>query len=328
MISKPVFLLAGDEEFLKEEWLHNTRQRFFKDGGSNFDCDIFYADIADITGVLDIARTKPFLSKKRLIVLKNVEAITAVSRQEQLLLYARSPSLETILILESGIKEKAFLGEKFFSELGKSSEVIFFKRLYGRNLAEWINKRFLLRKRKITLEAIELLTELKGNNLKMIDEEIEKLVTYVGERSLVTIDDVQRLVGRDIRSNVYNVIDAISRNDKEKVLALTFDFQNFKDDDWSDIVGLFCAQLRKLLKARECLKKRLPLQAIIGTLELNRLNKFQVDTFIKQAKRLKSSWMKTALGELTKFDLRLKTSSLREPLFEWQMLLVRLLASL
>lgn len=321
--NKSIFLLAGDEEFLKEEWIQKTRQRFIeKAQGSSIDFNLFYAGNTDISGVVSLAKTPPFLAKKRLIVLKNIEALASSMLQEQLLAYAGSPSSHTVLILETGTKEKLFPGNKFLSKLGKNSQIVFFKKLYDKNLLNWISKRFLINEKKIAPPALELLKELKGNDLKGIDAEVEKLTTYVGSRSIVTLADVQQLVGSEVVSSIYDMLDAISQKNQKKALALGFSIQK---KDLNNLVGLFCWNLRNLLQVRECLRKGWPLKKISDALELR---KFQLDRFVSQAKGLKIAWIKAALLELAEFDLEVKTSSLRGSLFGWQMLLVRLLVSL
>ncbi len=324
MPTKSVYLLAGDEAFLKEEWLKNTRQQFFKEE-ENRSCDfnLFFADEdADIPAILAIARTSPFLAKKRLIVLKSIEGLTSPAHQEQLLSYANSPSPHAIFVLEADIKPKAIAQDKFISQLSRVSEVVLFKKLYDATLSNWITKRFLIQKKRATPQAVEFLKELKGNNLKELDNEVQKLATYAGTRPTVTAEDVGELVGKDIKSNVSDILDAISQNDKKKALVLGLDLQ---EKNLGNAIGLLCWNLRKLLRMREYLKQGWPPQKIADALELK---KFQLDRFVPQAKRLKVSWMKQAILELTEFDLKIKTSGFDGSLAGWDVLMAKLLALL
>jgi DNA polymerase III subunit delta len=320
-----VFLLVGDEEFLKEEWLQNTRQKFFnkENTSSIVDFNIFFAnEIDDISSVLSIAKTTPFLADKRLIVIRNIELLKPPSNKERLSNYAKAPFLNTTLVLEAGISQRDFLKDKFLSEIAAFSEVVSFKRLYDANLHGWISKRALLRKKRVDSRGIELLQQLKGNNLKAIDEEIEKLSLYIGERPLITGDDVAHIVGGDVISTVYDIIDALARNDKKRALGLSL---NFPKKDLGNSIGLFCWNLRLLLRTKECLNERWPAQKIGNSLGLK---KFQLDRALNQAGRLNELWLKSAIAELTEFDLQIKTSGFCDNFLGWQMLLVRLLTSL
>lgn len=317
-----VFLLAGNEKFLKEEWLRDKKEKFFKEEkGSNLDFNQFYVNEIDLPDVLSIAQTKSFLAKKRLIILKDIKDLPSFHR-ERLLAYAKSPSSNSTLILETDISQKDFLGDKFLSAFSRLAEVIFFKKLYNRDLLNWISRQFAVRKKRIDLKIPELLVQLKGNDLKALSEEIEKLAVYTGERDLITLKDAEDLVGRDITSSVYDIIDAISQDDKRRTLALSLDFQK---KDLGAVVGLFCWNLRRFIKAREYLRNGWSAQKIGNTFGIN---KFQLDKFISQAKRLNTAWLESAISELTEFDLKIKTSGFADPCLGWQLLLVRLLANL
>jgi len=326
-----VYLLIGDEEFLKEEWLQATRQKFFSAGGGSATLDnknggkrnstpdtpdysLFFADDAKSPAdILAIARTRPFLNPKRLIVIKNIELLDSSAHREQILNYAKSPSVNSVLILDADLSQKDFLKNSFLTELGKLSQVVAFKKLYDANLYSWISKMALLRKKRIEPGASELLRQLKGNNLRAIDEEIEKLSIYVGEKALITEADARQLTGRDISGTVYDMVDALARKDKKRALALSFDFQK---RDLGSSVGLFCWNLRLLLRIKE------------GTANLASLQKFQLERAQNQALRLPLGWLKKALAELTEFDLQLKTSGFSDSFLGWQMVLIRLLEAL
>jgi len=320
---KSVFLLVGDEEFLKEEWLKDARAKIFKENAANAaaDFNLFFANEAiDPSEAISIARTRPFLNAKRLIVIKNIDSLKSAGHREQILSYLKNPSVDTILVLEADVKEKDYPGDKFLSAAAEFSQVVPFKKLYDANLSGWITRRAFLRNKKIEPAARELLRQLKGNNLKSIDEEIEKLALYVGQRQMITRADAQALVGGDREATVYDLLEAISQRDTKRVLSLGADFDK---NDLGGAVGLLCWNLRLLLRVREGLKAGWPSQKIGNTLGLS---KFKLDKALLQAKRFKSSWLKKAVSELAEFDLHIKTSALSDSIAGWQMLLVRLLA--
>ncbi|MDD5449283.1 MAG: DNA polymerase III subunit delta [Candidatus Omnitrophica bacterium] len=318
MTDKPVYLLAGDEEFLKENWLRETRQKFFKDGASDkaVDYGLFFAKELDLPDTLSLARTRPFLNAKRLIIIKNIDGLSAAF-QEQLLDYVSAPFPETILILETDLKEKAVSENKFLSRLSKASNTVFFKKLYGPSLTNWISKRATARKKRIDPRAAAMLEQLKGNNLKAIDEELEKVSLYTGHRPSITEEDINRLVGNDITNTVYDIIDAISRNDKKRVMELTLDQ---KKEGLG--IALFGWNLRLLLRVKECLNLGYTNQRIGKQLCIK---DFQVEKALRQAGRLDIKWLRRALSEITDFDLKAKTSAIYDPSSGWQMLMARLL---
>jgi DNA polymerase-3 subunit delta len=321
---KSVFLLVGDEQFLKEEWLRDARARIFKENASGalVDYNLFFADDMDPAEAIGIANTKPFLNPKRFIVIKNIESLKSAVCREQILNYLGSPSPDTILALEADVKEKDYPQDRFLSEAAKFSQVVPFKRLYDANLSAWIAKRAFLRKKKIEPAASELLKQLKGNNLRAIDEEMEKLSLYADQRALITRSDVELLTGKDTQGTVYEILEAMNRGDKERVLSLSADFDA---DELGGAIGLFCWNLRLLLRIKELLRVGLSPQETGNRLNLK---KFQLERTLPQTRRFKTSWLKNAISEFTEFDLQIKTGALADSIASWQMLLVRLLGLL
>lgn len=324
MEARSVYLLSGDEEFLKDEWIRKVRQAAFKDAkDSSADFSLYNSDDVDISELVSAARTQPFLSSKRLIILKSADKLAATSSKEQLLSYVKSPNPSTILILEAGIKDRSFARNAFLAEVSKHADTHFFKRIYDEDLSDWINRQFSAHKKKIAAPAVNLLKELKGNNLTYLAKEIEKLILYAKDEPVITAAHVQELVGRDITGNVSDIIDAMSRNDKKRAMALSLDFQK---NDITDAIVLFCWNLRRVLKVRESLKEGWPLEQIGRELDLK---KYQLDRFVAQAKKLKTSWLKRALSELAGLDLEVKTSGFGGDVsYGWNMAMVKLLALL
>ncbi len=315
-----MYLLAGDEDFLKEEWLRKTRHSLFNNDDDSVDFSVFYATDADITQVVATARTGPFLAKKRLLVIRNAQDLKSAPQQGAILAYLKNPSLSTILIIEASVKEKDLLRSTFLSAVRKLAEPVMFRKLYDAELAHWMTRRFQAAGKKVSPVALELLKDLKGNDLQALSQEIEKLSVHAGDAPAIRVEDVQELVGRDVTAGVYDIIDAISQDDPKRALVLGLDLPK---SDLGNIIGLFCWNLRRLLIVRECLKEGWPPAKIGERLDLR---KFQLDRFIPQAQRLRSSWIKKALTDLAALDAKMKTSGLQDTMIGWDMLLVSLTA--
>jgi len=319
-----VFLLIGEEPFLKDEWLQKARKEFFK---TEKDAESDYYPLRvdgdfDLADVISLAKTQPFLSKKRLIAIRNVEAISSPADRERLLDYIRSPAPHTVLVLDAGLKDKDAAADTFFRRLAESCASIPFKKLYDKRLAQWVAKQCALKKKGIGPQAIELLIQLKGNDLAALAGEIEKLALYAAGKGIVATADVEALVGKDATGTVYEIIDAMSRNDKARALALSLDF---KKKELGAVTGLFCWNLRRIVRAKERTLRGWSADKVANSLGVNR---FHAERFMSQVKRLKASWLRKALAELTEFDLKLKTAGFPDLACEWQMLMVRLLACL
>jgi DNA polymerase-3 subunit delta len=73
-----------------------------------------------------------------------------------------------------------------------------FRRLLGRELSIWIDQRIAARGGRISSDAVAALIEAVGNDLRLLANEIDKLVTFVGFEQAVEVDSLMALSG-DIR---------------------------------------------------------------------------------------------------------------------------------
>lgn len=120
-----VYLLAGSETQLKEEFLNSLKSRLFDNSSSCADYAFFYAqEITQLSSVLETAYTYPLLSSQRIMVIKNIEQFKEEDKA-LLLKYAHNPGTTSILILETPLND---LRGEFWKRLSQRAEVHYFKK--------------------------------------------------------------------------------------------------------------------------------------------------------------------------------------------------------
>ncbi len=160
------------------------------------------------TDIIDSARTMPLLSSSvRLIVVEvpsrgrqNIprdEENLSSNEGELLRAYLSSPSEKTVLFILFNQKIKggsALL--KFFQSLPKDYiRIKELNSLKGNKIYTWIRERVRSEGKDIDRYACSRLVELAGNDLRRISNEISKLVTFVGERTHISLEDVELVSG-------------------------------------------------------------------------------------------------------------------------------------
>ncbi len=219
VISKdqPVYLLAGTEQFLKEEHLAKIKSAFLDKDSEKFNFNIFYAGATPLKEILESARTMPFLGRKRVVLLRGVEDCS-VSEKTLILSYVKNrPTRSTCLVLETS---ESNLNQDFFAEIGKYVKVIFCQPPKERQLFVWIKAQLKPRGKNIADKAIMVLIENLGNNLKLLSVSLDSLILYIGERKTIEAGDVEKLVGPDLNTNVFELFDAVIVQDKKKALQI------------------------------------------------------------------------------------------------------------
>lgn len=207
-----VYLLAGTEQFLKEENIARIKSTFLDREYEDFNFNVFYAGSNPCKKILECANTSPFLGRKRVVLVRQIENFSAAD-ERFILSYMRAPHKQTLLILETS---KTDLSYNFFAEICKYARIIFCNPLKANQLLDWIKSQLKTKGKKIEQKALELLVDNLGDNLQLLNSSLDNLVLYVGERELIEIFDVERLVGPDVDTGVFELFDAIVVQDKEK----------------------------------------------------------------------------------------------------------------
>ncbi len=103
--------------------------------------------------------------------------------------------------------------------------------------------------KKISPKAFQTLCRFTGFEPKIFVQNIEKLVDYVGERSEITTDDIQKVLKRTRVDPVFELTNAVSN--RNLVLALSH-LDTLLDAQWHplQILSALANQMRKLLMAK------------------------------------------------------------------------------
>ncbi len=212
MVEEPVYLLAGSEQFLKEDALAKIKSSFLQDESGDFNFNTFYASSTPVKKILECACTSPFLGRKRVVLVRQIENLSA-SDGKLILSYVRTPHKHTCLVLETSEDN---LKQTFFAEICKYARVIFCQSFTGSRLFAWIRACVEAKGKKIEEKAVRLLANNLNNNLQLLNSSLDNLILYIGEKETIEVGDVEVLVGRDVTTDVFELFDAVVARDNDE----------------------------------------------------------------------------------------------------------------
>jgi DNA polymerase-3 subunit delta len=216
MVEQPVYLLAGSEQFLKQETLSKIKSSLLDKESEKFNFNLFYAASTPAEKVLECARTAPFLGRKRIVFVRQTEQFSAPDK-EYILSYCKTPHKQTLLILET---PETTLKEKFVNRISKYARVIFCNPLADNRLYGWLRSRLEKEAKEIDEKALQLLVNNLGNNLQVLSSSLESLVVYIGNRKSIGLEDVRKLAGEDINAGVFEIFNAVMAGSKARAFQV------------------------------------------------------------------------------------------------------------
>ena len=182
-----VSLFFGDEDFLFDEELKSIRSKF-----TEFNSERINGASSGIDAVLAALTSLPMLGGERLVVIDDLEYEDDEEDKLFKAVQNLADGVRLIFVYHGSVDRR----KKFYKLMEKIGDVREFKRFtdweQDKALA-WTVNRVKFYGKKISGSAANLLIEIIGLNLRMLDKELEKISTFIGERGTIEEGDVSNM---------------------------------------------------------------------------------------------------------------------------------------
>ncbi|MFH0838954.1 MAG: DNA polymerase III subunit delta [Candidatus Omnitrophota bacterium] len=312
---KPFYFLCGEDDFRKEEFIKNIIYSLL--GKKNLSLNLYSHDAKEINiqNAIDIAHTLPLLSRHRVVIIYNIEFLKE-EQAKALIQYCNSPNANTCLML---VTNKPKVPEEFS---GFFSSVKKFGLLSNEELLTWIREKLKGSGLTIEPDAIELIVEFLGNNLRIVASELEKLITYIGRKSHITRLEVQNLLGSSIQKTAFDFINSLLKEDITGALTLLHNIHAEIQKYPPRLLGLICWNFKQVLRIKDFINAGKNEYEISRLIRIPRKN---LPELIRYAKQMNTDDLTENFKLLMDLDLKLKRSRIT-PHVGYEILSTRLLS--
>jgi DNA polymerase-3 subunit delta len=292
--------LFGEEDFLVAQALEVFLVSPAFSQNPSLNVERFHALDTSPSRVLESARTLPFLGRRRLVLVQELEAYKA-EQLNAFLPYIEDPAPSTCLVL-AGLKLDS--RTRMAKALAKAGKVHVFKKMWPRDLPPWLNQRAAARGKTLATAAAERLAELAGLGLGALDSELEKLALFVGGRPQITAQDVAQVTGRGRLYSIFDFTDALAAGRLHRALT-SYDQLDSLGEPAVKVLAMVTRLFRQLMEARRALDQGLGAGQATQAL---RLPPAAARTIIERAQRESAAGLAGRLGRILQADLALKSS--------------------
>jgi DNA polymerase III subunit delta len=214
----PIYYFYGEDTFLIQEAVKKIEEKIKPYLASEFDKEVLYGSNVKLIDVLNIASSFPFSSQKKLIILKEFEKI---KDKKVLTGYIKSPADFTVLILihEGEVRDAS---SELYKNLSSKNFIYSAKELKGKYLITWIIDNCAENGKNISEENAQTIIDLIGENKSLIDGQLEKIFTYLGDRNIIEIEDILKVSSELREYNIFDLEDALGKKDKENSFKIAY----------------------------------------------------------------------------------------------------------
>ena len=208
------------------------------------------------------------------------------------------------------LEEKVSRGNALLARLKSVVQVQEHPTPLREGLARWTRTQANQKGARITPGAIRLLSQLVGGNLWTMDNELEKLALYAGDRSIEE-GDVRLLVPQSREASVFSAIDALLEGRSGIALRL---MHRLRDEgaELPYIISMIARQLRQVTLARDLLDRGYGDKDIGSRLGLS--HDLALRRTIEQAGKHSLSSLKWRYERLMEADLAVKQGRMEQDL--------------
>jgi DNA polymerase-3 subunit delta len=235
-----VITLTGSNFYLLKRRLDRLAGDFANDYG-DFALQRIDAEEAEPAAILEAVQSLPFLSSRKMVVVRNGSASKSISGQIEQIIDSAGDTTDIIFYEPWPDKRSSY-----FKVLKSKTNLEEFNELDARGLSKWLAEEAKKQGGSLSLADANYLVERVGANQQQLANELDKLITYEPKNSRANID---LLTEKTPQSKVFDLLDAAFAGDKERALELYAD-QRAQKVEPQAIMAMIAWQLKLLTLAK------------------------------------------------------------------------------
>ena len=194
-IWKPHYLFAGQEEFLIDQAFDKSLHHWLGDTPDSLSLEKLDAESQSVDEILQAMQTMPFFGGQRLLLIKNASQLLAAEQKPVAeVLEALPPETHCIFIWGKEWRRDD-ANKPLVETLLNIGQVVIFWPPFPEQAQRWVMERARHYKKSLSPQAASWIVQQSGDSLRLLDQELAKCASFVGERPEIDLDDVQTSFG-------------------------------------------------------------------------------------------------------------------------------------
>ena len=250
---KQVYLLYGEEAYLKQQYKQNLVKALNPDGDTmNF--NHYEGKGIDVKQLIDLCETMPFFAERRVVLLEDTGFFK--NKCEELADYMKElPDYLYLVFAETEVDKR----NRMYKAVKACGSIAEFIRQDEKTLMRWAAGILGKAGKKITQRDMELLLTKTGTDMGNLRMEMEKLISYTEGRDVVTAEDIEEICTTQTTNRIFDMVRAVTEKNQKRALELYYDLLTLKEPPMR-ILFLRAKQFRQI-----CLTKKLSQEGLSQT---------------------------------------------------------------
>lgn len=301
-IDNNVFLLCGDELFLKNHGKTELLSRISPDSMPEFNIFSFEGKKYDLISVKESIDALPVFSDTKLLTFSNTgifqltgkDAATKEYRDFWEEIIESIPPEVHIVFDEAKIDKR----NGIYKKLNKRNSVVEFEYLSEEKMLSWTIGLFKTMGKTISPPDAKYLIEITQEGMTSVKREAEKISAYTQGKISVTRQDIDDITVPVVENRVFDMVDALLSKKTHEALSMLGDLLTLKEEE-TRILGAISSNADKLLTVKLMSDDKMDKSLIASK---TKIAPFIVSKYITLSSKYKSEDLKKLLSKCVDID--------------------------
>lgn len=287
-----LYLLHGEEVYLREYYLGKLRELLLPDGAEAFNLKDLDGKVCTLREILQAADCLPMMSQYTMVLVQDFD-LSKLSEDDRAAFidYLQDlPDYLCLVFVYDVIPFKSDSRTKLDAALRANGLIVDFPRQSQGDLTDWIVRRFKATGHEIDTELCRYLIFLCGDLMQDLTLEIGKIGAYARERR-ITRRDIDAVATPQLDAVVFQLTDAISARNYDQALNSLSDLLRMQEQA-NTLLAYLGKYLRQLYTARVALEEGRRGDDLAA---LWKLHPYPAGKLMTAARRVELSWCRHAL---------------------------------
>lgn len=299
---KSIYLLYGEEEYLKKQYKGRLTKAMLPEG-DRVNYAYYEGKGIPVPEIIDLAETMPFFAERRLIVIEDSGLFKTAA--PELADYLKTMSASAcFLFIEKEVDKRG----KLYKAIKEKGRIVELSRQDERTLIRWLSGMIRQEGKLIQESTVRYILSKTGVDMENLEKEMEKLFCYTLEKNEITIQDVDAVCTTQITNHIFEMVEAVAKQQKKKALDYYYDLLALKEPPMR-ILYLLTRQFQLLLEVQGLVKKGLGRKQIA---EKAGLHPFAAGKYMEQCRNFRKEELRRIMEEGAELETDVKTGRLND----------------
>ena len=300
---KGIYVLSGDDEFLKNSYKKRLKMAMVGDDQMNY--AYFEGKGIDVDAIIDFANTLPFFSEYRCILIE--ESQWFKSGNDKFLNYiSDKPDSTKIIFVEKEIDKRSKPYKKV-KDIGYIAEL---NHPTDDELKNWAGNIINKAGKKITVSNMDFFIARVGNDMERIKSELDKLLSYTLDKDIIEEEDIIAITSISLTNRIFELVKMITNNKIKEALDIYEDLVALKEPSLK-IMILITRQFNQLLQIKELMSAGFNEKEIVSNMKLN---PYVIKNLMRQARGFDMALLLSYVKNAIELEEAIKKGNINEKL--------------